>query len=293
VYICSYFNGYFLISVKKYCFLSFLTCFLENMLKSSLGRLNVLIIFNVIVLQSCITTKNVNYFQNLTQEQRSYLDSTTVFEEPKIQTDDILSISILTIDPTNTALANQTTSLMTTGSSSTVGRQEIDGYVVDKNGEIELTLMGRLKVSGLTTYEARELIRTKASENFKNPNVTVRFANFKISVLGEVARPATYTLPNEKVSILDVLSLAGDLTLYGRRENVLVIRDVDGKKEFGRLNLNSTELFSNPYYYLRQNDVVYVEPDKAKASALNAPTRTTIGLILSAVTVVVLTISRL
>ena len=263
------------------------------MLRESLGWLKMSLVVVFLAFQSCVSTKNVTYFQNLTQEQRSYLDSTTTFVEPVIQSDDILSISILTIDPSTSAVANQSNSLMTAGSSSSTGKQEIEGFIVDKNGEIELALIGKIKLAGLTTYQARELIRAKALENFKNPIVTLRFANFKISVLGEVGRPSTYTLPNEKVSILDVLSLAGDLTLYGRRENVLVIREVNGKKEFGRLNLNSTELFSNPYYYLRQNDIVYVEPDKAKASALNSPTRNTIGIILSAVTVAILAISRL
>lgn len=245
------------------------------------------------ILNSCVSKRKVSYFQDLPRSEFASLDTTAIFRDPVIQTDDILSIAILTIDPTTSAVANQTSTSMTVGGSSTAGKQEVEGFIVDKNGEIELALIGKIKISGLTTFQARELIRKKAMENFKNPVVNVRFANFKISVLGEVTRPATYTLPNEKVSVLDVLSLAGDLTLYGRRENVLVIREVDGQKQFARLNLNSAEIFSNPYYYLRQNDIVYVEPDKAKASALNAPTRNTVGIILSAITVAVLAISRL
>jgi polysaccharide export outer membrane protein len=262
-------------------------------MKKNLPYHTVLLFFVAIsFLASCVSKRKVSYFQDLPASEFSTLDTTAKFSDPVILTDDILSISILTIDPTTSAVANQSSSVMT-GSSNSGAKQQIEGFVVDKNGEIELALIGKIKVSGLTTFQARELIRKKASENFKNPIVTVRFANFKISVLGEVGRPATYTLPNERVSVLDVLSLAGDLTLYGRRENVLVIREVDGKKEFGRLNLNSAEIFRNPYYYLRQNDIVYVEPDKAKASALNAPARNTVGIILSAITVAVLAISRL
>jgi polysaccharide export outer membrane protein len=222
------------------------------------------------------------------------MESVATFTEPVIQTDDILSISINTIDPQSSAVVNQAAAVVGSGLAANSPREQpISGYLVDKNGEVELSLIGMVKVAGLTTFQAKELIRAEASKNLKNPNVVVRFANFKVSILGEVNRPAAYTLPNEKVSVLDALSLAGDLTIYGKRENVLVIRDNNGKKEFGRLNLNSTATFTSPYFYLKQNDVLYVEPIKAKVVSVNAATRTTIAVAISAISTIVLIFTRL
>jgi polysaccharide export outer membrane protein len=242
---------------------------------------------------SCLSTKNVTYFQNLSSEKRSVMESVAKFTEPVIQSDDILAISINTIDAQSSEVVNQAGTSVALNSSTGTGRQPLNGYLVDKNGEVELSLIGNVKVAGLTTFQAKELIRKEASKNLKSPNVSVRFANFKISVLGEVNHPSAYTVPNEKVSVLDALSLAGDLTIYGKRENVLIVRDVDGQKQFGRLNLNSTDTFSSPFYYLKQNDVIYVEPNTARASSVNAATRTTVALALSALSTIVLVITRL
>jgi polysaccharide export outer membrane protein len=247
------------------------------------------------LITSCVNTKKVTYFQNLSSAKRSEMESVAKFTEPIIQSDDILAISINTIDAQSSEIVNQAGTMVNSSTNSSTGssRQPLNGYLVDKNGEVELSLIGNVKVAGLTTFQARELIRKEASKNLKSPNVTVRFANFKISVLGEVNRPSAYTVPNEKVSVLDALSLAGDLTIYGKRENILVIRDNNGTKEFGRLDLNSTDTFTNPFYYLKQNDVVYVEPNSARASTVNGATRTTIALALSALSTIVLVITRL
>jgi len=217
------------------------------------------------------------------------------FTEPTIQPDDILAISIFTIDPVTGAQINQVASQSIQNLAGTTGQSvqpAINGFLVDKNGEIELSIIGKVKLLGLTTFEARDIIRSKAGVDYRNPSVQVRFANFKVNVTGEVTRPAIYILPNEKVTVLDALTLAGDLTIYGKRENVLVIREKDGKKEYARLNLYSSDIFNNPYYYLKQNDIVYVEPDKAKAAALNAPARASISIILAAITAIALAISR-
>lgn len=265
------------------------------MIKHLKGKktLNLLITAIVLSTSSCISTKKVAYFQNASVAQKSIIDSVTKFTEPIIQTDDILSVDIKTIDPQSVAVVNQASEMLVGGSSANRGSETIAGFLVDKNGDIELSQVGKIRVVGLTTYEAKELIREKVSKDFRNPTVSVRFANFKISVLGEVTRPAAYTVPNEKVSVLDVLSLAGDLTIYGKRENILVIRDKDGKKELGRLDLNSSAIFSSPFFYLKQNDVIYVEPNKAKVLTLNSATRTTIAVALSAISTVILIITRL
>ena len=247
-------------------------------------------------LSSCVNKKNVAYFQNLSQENiRTNLGPRSKFEEPKIQPDDILAITISTLDPSGASAVNQASSLPTSGASSSnnMTGKEVSGYLVDKNGEIEITSLGKVKVAGLTTFDAKELIRSKAAETLVNPNVTVRYANFKISVLGEVAKPGAYILPNEKVSILDVLSLAGDITLYGKGDNILVFREINGENITERLNINSTDLFKSPFFYLKQNDVIYVEPSKAKLAALNAPTRNMIGIVLSGISVLVLAFTRI
>ena len=251
--------------------------------------------FSILALMSsCVSNKNITYFKDITAINQADLENATKFTEPIIQTDDILSINVFTLNPQSGVIVNQaaSTPLLGGNASTSVASQQVTGFLVDKNGEIELSLIGKVKVAGLTTYQARELIRDKVALFYKEPNVQLRFANFKVSVLGEVNAPSTYTLPNEKVSILDALSLAGDLTIYGKRENVLIVRDNNGKKEFARLNLNSSSIFNSSFYYLKQNDVVYVEPNKARVSANNAAQVQTIGIITSIVSVLILAISN-
>lgn len=227
----------------------------------------------------------------------SEMENTAVFTEPKIQVDDILSLSIFTIDDKTGMVVNQVGSQAistSTGSANTLGATPpTAGFLVDKNGEIDLSVIGKVKLTGLTTFQARDLIKAKAAIYYTSPNVQVRFANFKVTVLGEVARPATYVVPNEKVTVLDALGLAGDLTIYGKRENIKLIRENNGKKEFAFLNLNSKELFNSHYYYLKQNDVLYVEPNKGKAASLNQSRVQTFALVGSIVSVLVVLISRL
>lgn len=251
--------------------------------------------FFLLSLSSCVVTKKSVYFNDLP------LDSTTAvslaeFNEPVIQSDDILSITIQTVDVDATAAVNQVSTVPAVGASSasTVGNQVIRGFLVDKDGNVAIPMLGNIKVVGLTTYQARQLIAANASKFFKDPTVQVRFANFKITVIGEVAKPATYTVPNEKVTLLDAIGLAGDLTIYGKRENVMLIRDnANGEKEFIRFNLNSYDTFKSPYFYLQQNDVIYVEPSKGKVAANNASTMQTISILSTILTLAIFTISRL
>jgi polysaccharide export outer membrane protein len=262
------------------------------------GKYSCLIIISVAILSiGCGSTKNVPYFQDVALIGNSDLANTAKFAEPVIQSDDILSISVFTLDPITNMIVNQVSSqALSSASGSSVSLNATppsSGFLVDKNGEIDLSLVGKVRVLGLTTFEARDLIKSKASQVYNNPNVQVRFANFKVTVLGEVSRPASYVLPNEKVSVLDALGLAGDLTIYGRRENVILIRDKEGRKEFARLNLNTKEIFNSPYFYLKQNDVIYVEPNKGKAASLNASRTQTIALIGTGLTVLIALISRL
>lgn len=253
-------------------------------------RITWLALLALFFMASCASTKKIVYFKDLPVDSLKVITESASFTEPTIQADDILSITIQTIDPSTSAIVNQSISEVAAFGTS---RQEISGFLVDKNGFINMSLIGNVKVVGLTTFQAREHITSLAAQYYKNPTVQVRFANYKITVLGEVTRPATYTVPNEKVSVLDALGMAGDLTIYGRRENILLVRDkVEGKKELVRLNLNDSKLFQSPYFYLRQNDVLYVEPGKAKSAANNAARTQTFALLGSFLSLVLVAISR-
>lgn len=252
-------------------------------------------LFSITLLTSCGGTKNVPYFQNVSLSDSSRLSATAVFHEPTIQPNDILAVSIFTIDPNSKMIINQLASqgfasIMTSTGTTTPSS---NGFLVDKNGEIQIAVVGKVKVLGLTTFEARNLIQDLASKTFTNPSVQVRYSNFKITVLGEVSRPATYTVTDEKLNVIDALGLAGDLTIYGKRENVLLIRESGGEKQFARLNLNSVDLFNSKFFYLKQNDVIYVEPNKGKAASLNTARTQTYAIIGTALTVLITLISRI
>lgn len=257
---------------------------------NALSLIALFIIAITLVFSSCTPYKDIPYFTNISDNARDSLVTTAEFKDPVINPDDILAVNIITIDPTTATAINQSSSQMISTQFNGAPTM-VAGLLVDKNGEITEPIIGKIKVAGLTTSEARDLIREKTAHYYKDPDVQVRFANFTITVLGEVTKPSSFTVPSEKVSILDAIGMAGDLTIYGMRENVLVIREVDGKKVVNRLNLNSAAIFKSPFFYLRQNNVVYVQPNKQKAIAADASrTRTlTVAASVAAVLVVLLT----
>lgn len=246
----------------------------------------------IMILSSCTPYKNIPYFTDVSDRAKDSLLKTAEFKDPVIMPDDILAINIVTIDPTTAAPVNQSTTMAVAAQVNGTTTM-IPGLLVDKNGNITLPIIGSVKLQGLTTSEARDTIRRRASQYFKEPDVQVRFANFSVTVLGEVIHPATFTMPSEKVSVLDALGMAGDLTIYGMRENVLVIRDVDGKKVVNRLNLNSADIFQSPFFYLKQNDVVYVQPSKQKAIAADASRTRTLTVAASVAAVLIVLLSRI
>lgn len=246
---------------------------------------------------SCANTKNTTYFQNVSDSLHRNTQSLSItqYKDPTIQPNDILQISVQTIDPQSTnSMGTQSTSTYNVqGASTSGGGQGIQGYMVDKNGNIELPLVGKIKIGGLTTDAAREAIKQKASIYYKDPVVNVRLANFYVSVLGEVNRPAQYIIPNEKASVLDAIAMAGDLTIHGRRDNIMLIRDENGNKKATRFDLRSSDLYQNPYFYLRQGDVIYVEANKAKVAASDARMLRTVGIVTSVASLLVAVIYRL
>jgi polysaccharide export outer membrane protein len=245
---------------------------------------------------SCSAPKNITYFQDMPDTAKYRMVAMSAFTTPVIQPDDILQVSIQTLDPNATALLNQQNtanwSVSATSPSGSAGAGVVAGYLVDKEGSVILPLIGKVMVKDKTTDQVRDAVRTKAAEFYKDPVVNVRFANFKITVLGEVTRPASYVMPNEKITLLDAIGAAGDLTIYGRRENILLIRDNNGNKEFIRFNLNDSKIFSSPYFYLRQGDVVYVEPNKSKVVSTDVAQVRRISIMATVLTLLIVVASR-
>jgi polysaccharide biosynthesis/export protein len=237
-----------------------------------------------LLVSSCKLGKKVPYFTDIPDSTgHPLVQRKLVYSEPTIKVNDILGITIQTMDQVGAASFNSGAS---EGASTTT--QGI-GYLVDNKGEVELPLMGRLKVAGLTTIQARELIRDSATHYFVNPAVNVRFLNYVVTVLGDVGNPGTYTVQSERISILDALGMAGDLSISAKRENIMLIREENGEKIFMRVNLNSSDLVSSPYFYLRTGDVLIAEPNKAKAKSatLDATRDKYIAYALSSVSIII------
>lgn len=252
--------------------------------------------FFSVVLLSCRAPKNIAYFRDIPDSTGNSFPAipSQPFTDPLIKSNDILQVSILTLDPQqNVGLTSTNASTYATNSSAGAA-PDIQGFMVDSKGEIELPIIGRTRVTGLTTTQIKDSIHAKVAVYYKNPVVNVRLVNFNITVLGEVNRPGTYVVANEKANLLDAIGMAGDLTIYGKRENVMLVRDSAGTKLFGRFNLTATDkVIKSPFYYLRQGDVIYVEPSKAKIASTDVMRTRTYALIASIITVFVVVISKL
>ena len=220
----------------------------------------------ILFLASCTSYKKVPYLQN--SKEWSGMEQAVAVHEPKIQPNDLLNILVSNPDNPASSLAYNLVSPSDNTRSVTLQSQPVlHNYLVDANGDVTIPNVGKVNVGGLTITEAEQRVLAKVQGAFSStPVVVVRFVDFKISVLGEVTAPGTFTIKNGKVTILEALALARDLTIYGQRENVKVIREnSDGKKEIAELDLNDVSLLNSPYYYLQQNDVVYVTPNESKA----------------------------
>ena len=221
------------------------------------------------VLQSCTSSKQLTYFQRGT----NFKEDTINFVEsyiPTIKKGDILSIQISSLNTEASAFFNpyaKTVVDQSLNANSYNPLPTITGYLVGQDGNIKLPLIGTLKAVGLTNTQLSESIQAKLKDYLREPTVNVRNQSFRVSVLGEVARPALFTIPNEQITLPEALGLAGDLTIYGRRDNVLIIREEKGKRVFTRLDLTKRDAFRSPYYSLHPNDIVYVEPGKSRIAS--------------------------
>lgn len=226
----------------------------------------------IILLSSCGAVKDIAYFQNKVVNEPEKIDKHAgIVIQPK----DMLSIVVSSRNPELVVMFNLPMVQHMAGSEIAGGssQQRLLGYVVDNNGCIDFPVLGTLKVAGLTRWELADMIKKRLLKEgyLTDAVVTVEFMNFKVSVLGEVTSPGTYSIEGDKVTILQALSLAHDLTIYGQRENVSVIRERDGERIIYQINLCDVDLFKSPAYYLQQNDVIYVEPsiEKARQSTID------------------------
>ena len=235
------------------------------------------VVFSLIT--SCTSYKNVPYMQDIDAVNRQAQE--IPMYDAKIMPKDLLSITINTTDPQAAAPFNLTVQTPLNAAMTnitTTTQPSLQQYLVNNEGEIDFPVIGRIHVGGLTKNEAEDMIRVKLHSYLKEtPIVTVRMANYKISVLGEVARPGSFTVSNEKVNVLEALAMAGDMTVYGVRTNVKLIReDAVGKREIVELDLTKSDLVLSPYFYLKQNDIIYVTPNKTKAKNSDIGNSTTL-----------------
>ena len=215
---------------------------------------------------SCASRKNISYYQNI--EGINIQQNATSYEV-KIQPDDLLMIIVSAEDP-EIAIPFNLTSVSVPNKANLQaanGQQTFQSYLVDRDGNIEFPVLGKLQVGGLSRTEVLQLLKDKVGVYIKNPIINLRIMNFKVSLQGEVNVPGTYSISSERVTLIEALSMAKDLTIYGRRHNILIIREINGVKSYNRIDITKADFINSPFYYLAQNDVVYVEPNNVKVNA--------------------------
>lgn len=238
------------------------------------------------LMSSCASKKDLVYFQ----PDSTSLNTSYELNAPKLQPGDILTISITADDIRATEPFNQINVYQAGTPQNT--NPFIPTYSIDNDGNIDLPKIGEIRIAGLTRTQAIDKIRSEVSKYIVNPGVNITIRNFKVTVLGEVVKPGTYTIDNDRITLLEALGLAGDLTINGVRKNVLVIREQNGQKSEFRIDLTKRDVLNSPVYYLSQNDVVYVEPNGARVQSSKYTQNTSIfvsiaSLIITMVAVVV------
>lgn len=231
-----------------------------------------------VLLSACVGSKQVTYFQNLEQVN---LAASKALYDAKIMPKDMLTITVTTLTPEVSAPFNLTVgSQVGAAGQLSSGAGSLQGYLVDNDGDINFPVIGKIHVVGLTKNQCQDLVAQKISPYLaeaEKPIVTVRMSSYHVTVIGEVGSPGIIPVTTEKMNIIEALASAGDLSIYGKRDNITLIRETaTGEKEYHRLNLNDANIFSSPYYYLQQNDIVYVEPNSVKTKNSGMGPSTTI-----------------
>tara|TARA_R110002124_G_scaffold266436_1_gene433334 strand:+ start:6327 stop:7103 length:777 start_codon:yes stop_codon:yes gene_type:complete len=235
----------------------------------------VIVLIFIIFLSSCASRKDVVYFQDSGNFETLVNSNNFV---SKFKVDDLVSIHVSSLNPEASAPFN-----LFRGAAEGGFRAEQVDYLVDQSGEIDFPVIGKIKIEGLSPEELRVLLRNKLSEFLKDPIINIRLRNFTVTILGEVRNPGTFPVNGEQITILEALGFAGDLTIRGVRENVLVIRDFNGTKVYNRIDLTSKRMVDSPVFYLTQNDVVYVEPNKSGITASSLDQRASIAISIASV----------
>lgn len=216
-------------------------------------------------LGACSVPKDVVYFQgidSLTPEQKELMTQTYT---TNIVPDDLLSITVTAWDPTVVTPFNPPVyAYAVQGETGVMASQQLQTYLVDKEGDINFPVVGKVHVAGMTKQQVSAKLQELIKPYVEDALVNVQIVNYKVTMMGEVSRPGAISVKNDRISVLDAIGQVGDLTINANRKNILVIRDNNGEKEFGRIDITQPDLFASPYYYLKQNDVVYVEPNDAK-----------------------------
>ena len=244
---------------------------------------------------SCVTQKQLTYLSNAKPELEDTINATFQSKtEVIIRSGDALTIYVAALDQEAVVPYNIPAAVFAVpGATQLTSTAALQCYTVDEAGEIDFPVLGKLHIAGLKRTEVEDLIKNKLEQQVLNPMVHVNIVNARISVLGEVNRPGQISMSNRRLTILDALAAAGDMTPYGRRDNVLITREVDGKLEIARLNMRNADIYNSPYYFLQQNDVVYVSPNKVRAiSSANASLWfSLVSTVASAATVIVTVIN--
>ena len=242
---------------------------------------------SLLILSSCASRKEVVYFQNSGNFETLVAKNSFT---SKFKVDDLINIHVSTLNSEASVPFN----LFRGASEGGIRAEQVD-YLIDQEGEIDFPVVGKMKISGLSSEEVRVLLRQKLSDYLKDPIINIRLQNFTVTILGEVNRPGTYPVNGERITILEALGFAGDLTVKGVRNNVMVIRDFDGTKVYTRVDLTKKEVMSSPVFYLTQNDVVYVEPNQSAITASSLDNRATIAISIASVLITssVLILTRL
>jgi polysaccharide export outer membrane protein len=229
----------------------------------------------VLTLTSCKSYKKIIYFQDV-KYSNGKPEPINNYQPITIQPSDILNVSVTSLNP----LAYN----------DSIGR--VVGYMVDQDGNIKLPLLGKVKVAGQTTSATEDQIQNQLKPFLKNAEVIVHMMNFKVSIMGDVARPNVYSVPTDRITVTEALSMAGDLNVTAQSHNLLLVRETDGKREYIPLDLTSAKLFNSPYFYLKHNDMIYVQPDKTKYAAVDGGYRT-YSLVLSGLSIIAVLITTL
>jgi polysaccharide export outer membrane protein len=272
------------------------------------------VLYLSLTMVSCDSTRKIKYFQDIPDSGKTKTFPKVDYNALIVRPGDILTVSVQVIDNSSassainaansqSAASSSLPSLSGGGASSLLSaisggnapsQQPGQGSTVRADGTVEIPILGKIKAAGYSLGQLRDMVYAEAIKYFKEPIVDVRFANFKVNVTGEVLKPGQYIMPDEKTTIFDALAMAGDLTIFGKRENVLLVREnEDGTKTAYRINLKKSDILSSPLYYLRQNDLIYVEPRKAKSDATDAAEAKWFGIVGAIMSVLIITATRI